>query len=323
MPDELRRTSDCPGRRIVLHADDFGMNSAVTDGILQGFEHGLLTSTSVLANAPDVVRALQQWKRLEPARSGHGLPSSERRRRLDDPDRAFDLGVHLNLTQGRPLTGNRYPAELLDPQGRFPGIFGLFRRLWLGGPRFAAAIQQELFCQIQVLLDHGHQPTHLNGHQYVETIPAVARIVASLLERFQIPAVRVAVEPTWLRSLLWPGIGATRWLLAGVGQVYAGRFRARMAELPVSSPDALFGTMTAGCVELPRLDAFLACCRRFNLAEIVLHPAQSPHDATRDNSGGWCDPLAEHRPRELQWLTSAELGDRLADRQCRLGRMTG
>ena len=43
--------------RLVLHADDFGMSRAVTDGILRGFQYGLLTSTSVLVNAPDAGRA--------------------------------------------------------------------------------------------------------------------------------------------------------------------------------------------------------------------------------------------------------------------------
>ena len=317
------RTSDCPGRRIVLHADDFGMNPLVTDGILQGFEHGLLTSTSALANAPDVGRALRQWKRLEPRRSGHDLPSSACRLRLEDPDRVFDLGVHLNLTQGRPLTGDRYPAELLDPQGRFPGIFRVFRRLWPSGRPFAAALQRELSCQIQVLLDHGHRPTHLNGHQYVETIPAVARIVPSLLERFRIPAVRVAVEPTWFRSLSWPGIGVMRWLQAGVLGALARRLRSRMAKSPVSSPDALFGTMTAGRIDLSRIDAFLACARRFNLAEIVLHPAQLPEGDATGAPDGWCDPLAQLRPKELQLLISSQLAEHLEKHRCQLGRMDG
>ena len=57
------------------------------------------------------------------------LASMARRQRLQDPAQPFDLGIHLNLTQGRPLIGPRYPAELLDADGCFPGIFGLFRRL--------------------------------------------------------------------------------------------------------------------------------------------------------------------------------------------------
>lgn len=101
------------------------MNRAVSDGILHGFRHGLLTSTSLLANAPDAARALSLWKGLLIERSNGLLPSAEAHRRLDDPDCPFDLGVHLNLTQGRPL-GDRYPGELLDAEGRFPGVFSLF-----------------------------------------------------------------------------------------------------------------------------------------------------------------------------------------------------
>ena len=40
---------------VVFHADDFGMNRAVNDGVLRGFEQGALTSASILANAPAAV----------------------------------------------------------------------------------------------------------------------------------------------------------------------------------------------------------------------------------------------------------------------------
>ena len=114
---------------LVLHADDLGMNRAVNEGILRGFRHGLLTSTSLLANAPDAAWAIQQWKTLADEQAAGQLPSAAVRRKLGDPNGPFDLGVHLNLTQGRPLTGRHYPAELLDPKGRFPGVFELFARL--------------------------------------------------------------------------------------------------------------------------------------------------------------------------------------------------
>ena len=96
-----------------------------------------------------------------------------------------------------------------------------------------------------------------------------------------------------------------------------------MAEVPISSPDALFGTMTAGRIDLPRLDAFLACGRRFHLTEIVLHPAQSPAGAAADDPDGWHDPLAELRPKELQLLISAGLVEHLEERHWWLGRMAG
>ena len=96
--------------RIVFHADDFGMNRAVTDGILRGIEHGLITGTSLLANAPDATRAIREWQRLQQAREVGRLPSAAIRRELDEPETPFELGIHINLTQGRPLTSG-YPTE--------------------------------------------------------------------------------------------------------------------------------------------------------------------------------------------------------------------
>jgi predicted glycoside hydrolase/deacetylase ChbG (UPF0249 family) len=307
-------------RRIALHADDLGMNAAVSDGILQGFEQGLLAGTSLLSNAPDAARALDRWRQLESRRGQGSLASLARRERLRDPAWPFDLGIHVNLTQGRPLIGSRYPAELLDSSGCFPGIFGLFRRLRRSGESVAAAIEEELASQVRFLLDRGHQPTHLNGHQYIEMLPVVGRVVESLLEKFRIPVVRVAWERSWRQSFTWPGISTSQWLIGGLKKVHAGRFRRRMLGSKVCSADVFFGTMTAGTTSLETIRAFLAATRDFDLAEIGLHPGARP-DAAARAAEGWHDPLAQLRPRELEMLVSVELEELLAASGCRLGRL--
>ena len=313
-------------RRIALHADDLGMNPAVTEGILQGFEQGLLTSTSLLSNAPDAARALDRWRQLESSRRQRNLASMARRERLQDPAQPFDLGVHLNLTQGHPLTGSRYPAALLDASGRFPGIFGLFRRLrghhvpMVGRESAAMAIEEELTCQVQFMLDRGHRPTHLNGHQYIEMLPVVGGVVESLLKEFRIPVVRVAWEPSWRQSFTWPGISTSQWLIGGLKKVHAGRFRRQMLGKQVFFADAFFGTMTAGTTSLDTLSTFLAAVRDFRLAEIGLHPSARPN-AAGQAADGWHDPLADLRPRELEMVLSVELEELLAAHGCRLGRL--
>ena len=321
-------------RRIALHADDLGMNPAVTDGILQGFEQGLLTSTSLLSNAPDAARALDCWRQLESRRQQGSLASTARRRRLQDPAQPFDLGIHLNLTQGRPLTTARYPAVLLDAGGRFPGIFGLFRRLRghhgpmvaVGSDTVATAIEEELTCQVQFMLDRGHRPTHLNGHQYIELLPVVGRIVESLLEKFRIPVVRVAWERSWRQSFTWPGISTSQWLIGGLKKFYAGRFRRQMLGNKLFFADAFLGTMTAGTTSLETVRAFLTAMRDFQLAEIGLHPSARPAGTMYPWSAekapdGWHDPLALMRPHELEMVVSAELEELLVARRCCLGRL--
>jgi chitin disaccharide deacetylase len=307
-------------RQIVLHADDLGMNAAVTQGILQAFEEGLVTSTSLLSNAPDAAQALDRWQQLESRRAQGSLASKVRRERLQDPAQPFDLGAHLNLTQGRPLTGPQFPAELLDENGCFLGVFRLFRQLRRSGKAVAAAIEAELNCQVQFMLDRGHRPTHLNGHQYIELLPVVDRIVDSLLDRFRIPVVRVACEASWWQSFLWPGISTSQWLVGGVKKFYASRFRRRMLSNKILFADVFFGTMTAGTTSLPMMRALLAAMRGFRLAEIGLHPGDTPGAEVKSPSG-WYDPLAHLRPRELKLLVSAGLEELLAANRCRLGRL--
>ena len=142
------------------------MNRAVTAGILRGFTYGLLTSTSLLANAPDAEAAIREWRLLQGQHAAGRLASMDARTQLGEPREAFELGIHLNLTQGRPLTG-RYPAQLLDSAGRFCGVGRLFRHLRRLRPSFESALRDELAAQIEFLLDRGIHPTHLNGHQYI------------------------------------------------------------------------------------------------------------------------------------------------------------
>ncbi|HUY91696.1 MAG TPA: ChbG/HpnK family deacetylase [Pirellulales bacterium] len=308
------------GPRVVLHADDLGLNAAVNAGILQSARQGLLTSTSLLANGPQAAAALAAWKELlELQRSGE-LPSSAARRRLEDPNQPFDLGIHLNLTQGRPLTAGRYPAELLDREGRFPGPAALFRRLCGRSTPFAARIEAELAAQIEFMLDHGAKPTHLNGHQYMEIMPALAAVIPRLVQKYALPAIRLPLERNaWLVSFR-PGFRCANAGLALVKRFYAERFRRVVERAGMAHPDAFFGSSHAGCVSLSLLERFLARPQRFSLAEIALHPgAESP--ASPGEPDGWSDPLSAARPHELAMLLSPALEELLARRGLKLGRV--
>lgn len=312
-------------QRLVLHADDLGMNRAVDEGIFRGFRHGLLTSTSALANAPDVVWALQQWKTLAAEQAAGQLPSADVRRRLDDPDGPFDLGIHLNLTQGRPLSSG-FPTELLDKNGHFLGVFALFARLQCCGRPFHAAIRTELEQQVQVVCDHGLRPTHLNGHQYIEMIPAIARIVPNLLKQFGIKVVRVASECALWRTTVLAG-QFWKWPLAHVKRLFAARFRVRMDVLGVAHPRVFFGTAHAGSVNLRLMQRFLASAKPYvdhtnQLVEVGLHPGETADLSSVDPTTGWHDPLAALRPLELAMLVDRELTTLMESSGWRLGRLS-
>ncbi|HVW37884.1 MAG TPA: ChbG/HpnK family deacetylase [Pirellulales bacterium] len=306
--------------RVVLHADDLGLNRAVNEGILQSARQGLLTSASLLANAPQAAEALAGWQDLLKAQCDGSLPSSAARRRLDDPPQPFDLGIHVNLTQGRPLTADRYPAQLLDREGRFPGPGALFRYLHGRSTAFAASIEAELRAQIDFMLDHRAKPTHLNGHQYVEMMPAVAALIPRLVRKYSIPVIRLPLERNAWRLTFLPRFRLANACLALVKRYYAEKFRRMVDGAGIAHPDAFFGSSHAGCVDLSLVARFLVRPQRFSLAEIALHPGAADAPVTNDTDG-WCDPLAAQRPCELAMLLSPGLQAFLISQRIKLGRI--
>jgi predicted glycoside hydrolase/deacetylase ChbG (UPF0249 family) len=360
-------------RRLILHADDFGMNSAVTYGIVEAFARGLLTSTSLLANAPDAGRALALWRQLQLNHSAGHLPSSAIRRRLDAAPiaanetppihhrvasaestgevkplargaqphdvqtgpAAFDLGVHLNLTQGFPLTGDRYPRALCERDGRFCGIGRFFWNMQRNGSRHRSAVAQELAAQIEFLLDHAIVPTHLNGHQYAELLPTVRDVVVELAGRYRIDCVRVAREPSFLRTTALRGEIANGGL-ATIKRLHATPFRRRAIQAGLGFPDAYFGASHAGRIDLRLLRSFLRS--KFRTAEIGMHPGlpcrgagvppvdspgvrEHPAALAARPAAPWHDPLESRRPRELELLCSEGLARVFVEENIQLGRI--
>jgi predicted glycoside hydrolase/deacetylase ChbG (UPF0249 family) len=314
--------SDCveSPRRVVFHADDFGMNPAVNEGIVTTFRKGLLTSTSLLANAPAAEAACQTWSALTAEFQSGRLPSALRRQQLTEPEQPFDLGIHLNLTQGSPLTGTHFPNRLLDHQGNFPGVGKLFFRLSRAGATERKLVAAELQAQIEWMFDHGYPPTHLNGHQYIELIPVVSMMIPEIMKRYAIPTVRVAEERGLIPNLLLRG-EVTGWCLSLIKRYYAGAFRRRMRGEPCNVPDRFFGTSHAGRIDSQLLSRFLQYSRDASLTEIGVHPASPVLGDDLVANDPWFDPLAAMRPNELNLLCSLKLDQELAKRNLGLGRL--
>lgn len=305
--------------RCVWHADDLGMNAAVNSGIFTAFESGILTSTSLLANGPAAEAGLRQWKRLREA----GSPAGRIGREIEPDVQPFDLGVHLNLSQGRPLTGDCYPPSLCDSNGRFPGIGKVAQRLLLAADTATlTAIEAEFRAQIAFLVDHGIQPTHVNGHQYVEMLPALSRRLIELLRHFGIDTVRVARESGLFRSKLILDRSPVGWGLALVKRLFAERHSTAMRRAGFKTAAGYFGTAHAGTIGLRTLQCYLSSMRAGRTYEIGCHPA-TPHVATETEiADGWFDPLAQQRPGELALLTSPETVKVLATAGVELSRLS-
>ena len=140
-------------RRLIVNADDFGLTRGVSAGILAARRHGIVTSTTVLVTA-----ALDREQLAQARDSGLGI------------------GLHVNLTLGRPLTGAR---SLVDAAGRF-----------VRDARHAAAradakdVEREVAAQIDRFLTLVRRsPTHLDTHHHVGLHPPVSGVVLDAARR--------------------------------------------------------------------------------------------------------------------------------------------
>ncbi len=142
-------------KRLIINADDFGFTRDVNAGIVQAHRHGVLTSTTLMANGDSFADAV----------------------RLAEETPSLDIGCHLVLVQGMSvLTGRALPETPL--------------RLLAALARKRINAYEELRAQIEKILAAGLRPTHLDSHKHTHVIPAVFRAVVRLAHEFSIPYVR-------------------------------------------------------------------------------------------------------------------------------------
>tara|TARA_B110000438_G_scaffold204160_2_gene195857 strand:- start:1215 stop:2063 length:849 start_codon:yes stop_codon:yes gene_type:complete len=151
-----------------VNADDFGLTGDVTRGILAAHRNGQVSSTTLMVNTPGTEEAVE-------AASDH-------------PN--LGIGLHFNLTEGRPLTD---APSLVDGDGRF------LLRGELLGRAFRRQIDpddvaRELDAQLSRFHDLGLTPTHMDSHQHVHMAPPIFRAMGPVL-RGQVHRLRVARPP--------------------------------------------------------------------------------------------------------------------------------
>lgn len=152
--------------RLVVHGDDFGLSAAANRGIWRAWQEGILTSASLAANGAAIEEActLAAGAKLE-------------------------LGIHLNLTTGRPLLPAAAVPSLVDASGALPGKWTMVRRA-LTGRLAAHEVRAELSAQLERLTGFGMRLTHLDSHHHLHLVPAVAAVAAALAREAGIGWVR-------------------------------------------------------------------------------------------------------------------------------------
>lgn len=269
-------------KRLIVNADDFGLTEGVNRAIIDGHKNGIITSTTLMANAMAFDSA---------------IAASSTAPRLG-------VGVHLNLTQGRPVSSALKIPSIVASGGSFypsPGI--LARRILLRqvNPR---DVETEFRGQIDKIASAGIRITHLDSHKHIHLLPAIFNMVVKLAREWGIDCVRCPIEPA--SSALgplqfghrgWPRM-AKQYLLGRTVSTLAACQANKLKDAGIYRPKRFYGLSQTGFLDGTALEHILRALPD-GTSEMMCHPGYIDEalEGTRTR-------LRAQRETELRALTN-------------------
>lgn len=159
---EIKRNS-----RVIINGDDFGMSPGINRAIIKLHQQGRMKSTSIMANMPWSEEALQYAQTAS----------------------ILEVGVHLNVSTGKPILPAERVPSLATSEGQFHDMSAFLSRL-LAGRIQRSELLLELEAQFEKFLEQGIQPVHVDSHMHFHAVPALNEIVSELASRYGIEKVR-------------------------------------------------------------------------------------------------------------------------------------
>lgn len=148
-------------KKFILNADDFGMSNAFNKAVLDGYNHGFLTSASICANGNAFDPAVNEI-----------IPECNN----------LGMGVHLNIIEGKSLANNEYFNK------------GYLQLIHLANnPSFLDETEKEFRLQIEKVLQHT-KIDHLDSHVHVHAIPKIFELTCKLAKEYGVKQVRTQFE---------------------------------------------------------------------------------------------------------------------------------
>lgn len=245
--------------RLIVNADDIGYTEAVTDTILACHDRGIVTSATLMVNMPAARYAAQASTR--------------------HPE--LSIGLHLNLTEGRPVAETGEVAGLLDESGHFLDNARQTASLWRGRSLYPQVLR-EVRAQLRHLLDLGIAVSHADSHHGIHKLPVVARALADALEEHGILRARTPLS----RHRLIPGTRSAsayrRWLrlvgrrlpVIAVLTWNHSMLERRGIRLPAWKATRDMG-IPSGAGPKEQLIATIRAIPRGRTSEILLHPGSA------------------------------------------------
>jgi chitin disaccharide deacetylase len=276
------KTSASPNRkRLIVNADDLGLSRGITDGIFFAHQQGIVTSASYMVNQPASEYAAEQLQ---------NYPS-------------LDVGIHLNLCQGRPVLPPSAVPTLVGSDGCFLPPSRMARRLTLWRAS-SKEILNEFCAQIDRMMAAGLMPSHADSHHRFHFYPAAAMAFEKAVRSRGICRARAA------RKVFWPANGSA-------SKAHAGSYLRRRS---VYAYNEFLQMVVFRNLKLPDAGVALHPAFRGKLQELPAAWNLTVRNMPAGTYEIWCHPgfpeagfsetdhLSKQRELEIKILTDPALG---------------
>lgn len=224
-------------KALVVNADDFGYCKCRSDGTMSClYPNGMVTSVSVLVTLPFC------------------------------PIDRLCVGLHFNITEGKPLCAPDEVPSLVDVNGEMRGKMGI-----RNSPPEPEDVERELEAQIKEFnRRYGFLPSHIDGHQHVHVLPFVAHVFARTLSRNKVRWTRLARQDVSQCSWVPPHLVKFFESVSKDSEDAAKVFRAEGVEFC----EGFIGLSTQGgmCTEERILKALSSLPSNVKSVEWMVHP---------------------------------------------------
>jgi hopanoid biosynthesis associated protein HpnK len=274
-------------RRLIVNADDFGLTQGVNRAIVEAHSHGIVTSTTLMANGKAFDDASQS-----------AISASR-----------LSVGCHVVLVDGFPVLEERRTSSLSNIKfndTRFYDSLSGFALRVARGSIDPDEIEAEATAQIRKLQAAGIVVSHLDTHKHTHILPAVLRPLLRAARTCGVPAMRNPFGPVHVsvvakRPSLWKQFSRVT-LLSRLGKP----FRKSVTRAGMLTPDGTVGIVATGAMDARLFESIVNRLPE-GTWELVCHPGYNDAEL-----GSIRTRLRESRAEELRLLTSPEAREILA-----------
>ncbi len=155
-------------RRVIINADDFGLDDHTVEWTIKGFECGALTSATIMAGMPATNKAVE-YAKAHPQ---------------------FSFGVHFYLVDEKPMCRPDEIPSMIDPKtGKLWQTRKFIIRNFLGMIQ-VEDLKREMRAQYLAIKDAGVPVSHVDGHGHNHRLPQSIKALAELKDELGFAKVR-------------------------------------------------------------------------------------------------------------------------------------